>query len=109
MSREEKTFAARPPEEIAGEENQARTDDRSVIGDVDRRTFLRLSALAGAGASLAGAVSARPASAVPAQPGGLEEATVAQLQAQMAAGTLNSVALTNFYISRILTLDQNGP
>ena len=37
------------------------------------------------------------------------EATVAQLQAQMAAGTLTSEALTNYYIARIIALDQNGP
>jgi len=37
------------------------------------------------------------------------EATVADLQAQMAAGTLTSVQLTNFYIQRILDLDQAGP
>jgi amidase len=39
----------------------------------------------------------------------LNEATVAQLQAQMAAGTLTSVDLTNFYVNRILALDQKGP
>ncbi len=37
------------------------------------------------------------------------EATVAQLQAMMASGQLSSVELTNFYINRILALDQNGP
>lgn len=37
------------------------------------------------------------------------EATVAELQAQMRAGTLTSVELTQFYIKRILALDQNGP
>jgi amidase len=37
------------------------------------------------------------------------EATVADLQKQMAAGTLTSVELTNFYVTRILVLDQNGP
>ena len=36
------------------------------------------------------------------------EETVAQLQAEMASGKLNSVSLTNFYINRILTLDQKG-
>ena len=42
-------------------------------------------------------------------PTNLNEATIAQLQAQMASGQLTSVALTNFYIKRILALDQNGP
>src|SRR5437773_219087 len=44
-----------------------------------------------------------------AQPTEFNEKTVAQLQAQMAAGTLTSVQLTQFYIDRILALDQNGP
>ena len=35
--------------------------------------------------------------------------TVAQMQSAMAAGTTSSVELTNFYINRILKLDQNGP
>src|SRR5205809_6025276 len=37
------------------------------------------------------------------------EATVAQLQAEMASGSLTSEQLTNEYISRITALDQNGP
>jgi amidase len=37
------------------------------------------------------------------------EATVAQLQAEMASGKLTSVALTKEYIARILALDQSGP
>ena len=37
------------------------------------------------------------------------EATVAQLQAQMAAGKLTSEQLTRDYIARIQGLDQNGP
>ena len=37
------------------------------------------------------------------------EATVADLQAQMAAGRLTSVDLTNFYLMRIKQLDENGP
>src|SRR5437879_4479597 len=37
------------------------------------------------------------------------EATVAQLQAEMASGKLTSEQLTQEYISRILALDQNGP
>src|SRR4029450_11934503 len=36
------------------------------------------------------------------------EMTIAQLQAQMAAGTLTSVELTEFYLERIFLLDQNG-
>ncbi|MDB6041720.1 MAG: Amidase [Gammaproteobacteria bacterium] len=37
------------------------------------------------------------------------EATVAQLQAEMAAGRLTSERLTSEYIARILKLDQDGP
>ena len=37
------------------------------------------------------------------------EATVAQLQAEMASGKLTSEALTKEYIARIVALDQNGP
>ena len=37
------------------------------------------------------------------------EATVAQLQAEMASGRLTSEDLTKEYIARILALDQNGP
>jgi amidase len=37
------------------------------------------------------------------------EATVAQLQADMAAGRLTAVELTRFYIKRIKRLDQRGP
>jgi amidase len=37
------------------------------------------------------------------------EMTVAQLQTAMANGKLTSVELTQFYIDRILRLDQNGP
>src|SRR5215470_7294988 len=36
------------------------------------------------------------------------EETVAQLQAEMASGKLSSISLTNFYINRILSLDQKG-
>jgi amidase len=36
------------------------------------------------------------------------EATVAQLQEEMASGRLTSVELTSEYIARIVTLDQNG-
>lgn len=37
------------------------------------------------------------------------EATIAQLQAQMSSGELTSEALTKEYIKRILALDQDGP
>ena len=37
------------------------------------------------------------------------EATVAELQADMASGALTSEGLTQEYIARILALDQSGP
>ncbi|HEX8837953.1 MAG TPA: hypothetical protein VF748_13505 [Candidatus Acidoferrum sp.] len=37
------------------------------------------------------------------------EATVVQLQAAMASGSLTSEQLTTEYIQRIMALDQNGP
>lgn len=42
-------------------------------------------------------------------PKNYNEMTVAQLEAQMAAGKLTSEKLTDYYIDRILALDQNGP
>jgi amidase len=42
-------------------------------------------------------------------PSKFNEATIAQLQAAMASGKLTSVELTQFYITRIMNLDQNGP
>ncbi len=59
---------------------------------------------------MAAAVAVLPLSARAQEaPTNLNEATVAQLQSMMASGQLTSVALTNFYIKRILALDQNGP
>jgi amidase len=42
-------------------------------------------------------------------PSHFNEATVADLQARMAAGTVTSEQLTRYYLHRILALDQNGP
>jgi amidase len=56
--------------------------------------------------TLAAGQNAVPAAAVPTE---FNEATVAELQARMTAGTLTSEQLTSFYIARILALDQNGP
>ena len=58
---------------------------------------------------LASSVISAAAPAPSAAPTQFNEATVAELQAQMAAGTLTSVQLTNFYVQRILDLDQGGP
>src|SRR3982751_6895329 len=58
--------------------------------------------------SMVGAQTAPP-NPVTTAPSQFNELTVVQLQALMASGQLSSVALTNFYINRILQLDQNGP
>ncbi len=59
------------------------------------------------------AVSPVAARTLPNDPKGVptqhNEATVAQLQADMASGKLTSVELTREYIARIVALDQNGP
>ncbi|HEX9941717.1 MAG TPA: amidase [Thermoanaerobaculia bacterium] len=79
---------------------------------MSRRDFLRLGAVAGAGAPLAGLLGASAASAkVPLSEAAvaLEEATIAQLQAAMTRGGLTSLALVNMYLERITTIDQKGP
>jgi amidase len=68
-------------------------------------TLLACVLLAGSAIS-ASAPAPAQASAAPTQ---FNETTVAQLQAAMAAGQLTSVELTNFYVNRILALDQGGP
>lgn len=76
---------------------------------VNRRDFIQLTALAGAGASIAGALSTSAQAQSSGAPSQFNEITVAQLQAAMASGQTSSVELTNFYINRILALDQRGP
>ena len=51
-------------------------------------------------------VGAQNSNSIPTQ---FNEATVAQLEAQMASGSLTSQQLTKYYIDRINALDQNGP
>lgn len=88
-------------------------DEDERKGEVSRRSFLRWSALAGAGASVAGAF---PGAASGDDPGSVAEpardiveATIAQLQAAMERGGLRSQDLVNMYLQRIRTLDQRGP
>ena len=76
--------------------------------DLSRRNFLQLSAMAGAAASLAPMQTGPRAPAQISAPNDLNEATVAELQAAMAAG-LPSTALVRFYLERIAALDQRGP
>jgi amidase len=64
-------------------------------------------ALALAVSSLAAGAAAPVASA--AEPIDLEQATVAELQSRMAAGTLTSVELTRLYSERVAALNTRGP
>src|SRR5713101_3567541 len=58
---------------------------------------------------LAGVVLAAAAGHAQTAPSQFNEFTIAQFQEAMAAGTLTSRALTDYYIDRIINLDQNGP
>jgi amidase len=80
-------------------------------GDSSRRSFIQVSTLAGAAASLAavGAVPGAQAQEDASAPRRLNEATIAQLQAAMAAGRLTSLRLVNYYLERIEQLDEHGP
>jgi amidase len=102
-------------------------DDPAASGGVSRRTLFRLGALAGAGASVAGAemwggAAARAqeaaegadtaeaiAAAVAAAPSDFNELTIAQMQALMAKGHLSATQLVQFYFERIEALDRHGP
>src|SRR5260370_30515357 len=79
---------------------------------VSRREILKMGgAIAGAGAAgtaLAGPLSAL-ASAAPSAPTELNEATIVQLQPMMAADSLSSAELVNFYLDRSAALDARGP
>ena len=86
-----------------------RQPTRANSEGVNRRDFIQLTALAGAGASLAGALSTPAQAQTSGAPSQFNEATVAQLQAAMASGQTSSAELTNFYLNRILALDQRGP
>jgi len=71
---------------------------------MERILFVFIAALLASGWAVAD-TTAPEASA----PSHFNEATVAGLQAKMAAGTISSEQLTRYYLQRILALDQNGP
>jgi amidase len=81
-------------------------------GRISRRSFLRYTTATGAVAAAAG--TAAPAAAAPAEAGHgvppfrFEEATIAELQAAMAAGRLSSRELTRAYLQRIGRIDHSG-
>src|SRR5256885_16390466 len=83
--------------------------NRNGTRDLSRRNFLQLGALAGTAASLTGLGPVTLAQAQPAAADDLTEATIAELQAAMAAGQVTSISLVNVYLQRIATLDQSGP
>ena len=83
---------------------------------VDRREFVKLGALAGATAVLAGASACaidrpRGAGAQSADPTDFElnEATIQQLQAAMASGERSARSITEAYLERIASFDRQGP
>ena len=76
----------------------------SSVGVSVRRSFLS-AAISGSLAVFLGLLSARADSV----PSAHNEATVAQLQAEMASGKLTSEQLTREYLARIAALDQSGP
>ena len=91
-------------------------DERRAHGEVSRRAFLRWSAIAGAGASVAAGLT-RSAGAAPADTPGtwpqpareIEELTIAEMVEGMERGGLSSNDLVNMYLERIRTLDVGGP
>jgi len=124
--------ADRPPRDPSDLPPDGRRDgeDRTMPGGVDRRTLFRLGALAGAGASMAGAgmLNGSPAraqeaageagdqataeeiaAAVASAPSQFNEATIAELQQMMSKGHLNATTLTEYYLQRIHALDSHGP
>ena len=83
---------------------------------MDRRNFVRVSAIAGAlvvrGKPLAGQLAAPDA--VPTRrfniaPFELEETTIADLQSAMASGRMTARSITQLYLDRIAELDRKGP
>jgi len=82
---------------------------------MNRRTFLRLAALAGMAACSTPAIPLARASSPATRPGKkvkpfeLEEMTIVQLQELMAHGKATAVSLVKKYQARIETIDRHGP
>jgi amidase len=82
------------------------------MGPVNRRDFLRIGAAAASGAALAANLPSQVFADESEEIGAglkLQEATIAELQAAMAAGRLSARSLTERYIARIRAIDQHGP
>jgi amidase len=98
----------------------ARTPDTPAPTDgIDRRDFVKLGGL-GAAAVTVGATGCAPGGGSPStdrdadawwvdQPFELEEATLAGLADDMAAGRRTAVEITRLYLDRIAALDRDGP
>ena len=84
---------------------------RPRVSGVSRRDFLQTSMAAGAGVSLAGARAAARQDQSQGSPerSAFDEATIAGLQAMMAAGRTTAVELTTHYLNRIQAIDERGP
>ncbi len=95
------------------------TTENEPARKVSRRDFLKytagVAAIAGATSLLPSIPGLTPQTTTPAPftqdtaSASIEEVTIAQLEAQFAAGTLTSVSLVNMYLARITALDQSGP
>jgi amidase len=115
MLTDDKSDLRRHTEVLAGKLISGEQNSRHCADEVPRRNkmialairILLLAALLAPPLAAAGDTAGNSDStAVPTQH---NEATVAQLQAEMASGKLTSEELTNYYITRIIALDQNGP
>ena len=91
-------------------------DERTGESGVSRRDVLRAGAAAAVTAATAGSAAgaAVPPAAGAAEPGSipafeLEEATIADLQAAMAAGRYTAMSLVEAYLARIEAVDRSGP
>jgi amidase len=97
--------------------DESRRGEEKSSGEVSRRDFLRLGAVAGAGVPLAGLIGSSEAGAATQAPPPplseaaiqLQEATIVQMQAAMTRGGLSSLGLVNMYLERIASIDESGP
>ena len=102
------------------DETQSNDPETATNRKVSRRDFLKYGAgVAAVAAGASGLMEKIPY--LPSQPTaptlipqsppspGIEEVTIAQLEAQYTAGTLTATAVLNMYVNRIGALDQSGP
>jgi amidase len=100
---------------MSADDSRNESSAEQNVSEVNRRTFLRLGALAGAGASVTGllgnqaARADEPVANAVSVTTGIEEKTIAQLQGMMSSGKLSALELVNLYIQRIDQIDHRGP